>query len=73
MIRDSVHSCVQQGSEPGVAIKPDALDDVVVQAKLREPGESLQVVDLQHVLVRQAQRAGLCHDLMTYFFTGGWS
>lgn len=54
---------VRNSGGRSVEVKPDALDDVVVEAKLREPGESLQVVDFQHVLIRQTQSAGLCHDL----------
>lgn len=65
-----IHPCVQQGSA-GVVVTPDALDDVVVEAKLRESGKSLQVVDLEHVLVRQTQSVRLCHDLSTKFFPEG--
>lgn len=43
--------------------KPDALDDVVVETKLRQPRESLQVVDLQHILIRQTQSGSLCYNL----------
>lgn len=42
---------------------PDTLEYVVVEAQLRQARETLQVVDLEHVLIRQAQRGRLCHNL----------
>lgn len=42
---------------------PDTLEYVVIEAQLRQARETLQVVDLEHVLIRQAQRGCLRHNL----------
>lgn len=44
--------------------EPDVFDYVVVEAKLCQAREALEVVDLQHVLVRQTQSCGLGNDLL---------